>query len=1160
VSNNNSNFGRDYGGNNYGRDYGGTNFGRDYGGTNFGRDYAVPNYGRDFQATAVVPVVSAPVVLPASASVAASGTQQFIADIAVSWSVVSGGGSISGGGLYTAPSAPATVTIRATATADATKHTDVTVTVLAAYWMDSAYDSRLPVSATNSSGATLYDHLLAVTVPVGVSIDTNSLRAVETTTLGSIDRAYDWRYATGSTSVNNLPFLPVVVSGGVAYIKTLGRWTTAETRTFHLYWNAAGGIAAASYNHLNAIAPGWTAVAIAGTTGDTYRLVVNGTNYTYTMLGGDTATTIATALKNLINAGTDATATSSTGTITITRASLTNVSFTVTSTGTTTPANLVVTKPLFWTLGRTGPDVAAFAAATYAFGMPYGISSGVATRPCFGHASSLGVRTMQYRVNGDATAYGTTDATITSFSADGPRNTVAGALTFSTRAAAVDWAGTYTATHENRIVAGRKSDDTGAATLNKLVDAVHVVLTYTCQRTYAPTTVLSSVTSTSNQDFLTLGSTVNVFTSNVTEAAGNKIANFSAPVSTGVITSFAASANLSALPVVGTILGTHGNTGAMGVLVNSISFANWTANPTPHWAANSNPFAILQMVNLSNAVSIPAGATVTIDFWIVRGYTNNATTTGDNLLPDELVTVMQQIAYAPTVTASAVETYSSGSLAATMALAGSRAVDGVAYIQDNALTFTTVARGYTFQRHAQTGVLAQPDDDDGSYGNGFATAGLCLRYLRTHDSTLIARIENQIQYHLDIEAAAVAAYGSFWSGSVPYWYSAVASYNALLEGGCTEWNAATNNDPTLIDPAWTASHGVAELAPITYALGQVRRKTSIDQMNHVAMGLYHYLYLLRNEAAITANTTLRTNALSLLSRMATFEAAHYTASARVCGNLYDLVSGGTPSRTNGVTTGFTNSAAGTVMAVPYYPGIFLQWQVNNGTNLQYSPSANTALMDFFRAVYAPNSVNSAVVELMRGWGANMLTANYGYHDVTAGATTVGTGVQGSYLPGWHGRPNAPGNTVQYASPRTVASNNGFSSDLHFFDTNSGGARDHLNGRGAHRACALAIAALLDPSYALPVEMNGATVLRSVPIQTALNNDMRTMANYLLEPTTKMNRLAVAGYFGKTTTYDPQIVDSAYTGYWMMAVELWYLVQARVAGTINPADYYVFAGV
>jgi len=81
--------------------------------------------------------VSAPVVAvsisPGSASLSTSATQQFTATVtgssntAVTWSAT--GGTVTTGGLYTAPSAAGTFTVTATSAADSTKFASATVTV-----------------------------------------------------------------------------------------------------------------------------------------------------------------------------------------------------------------------------------------------------------------------------------------------------------------------------------------------------------------------------------------------------------------------------------------------------------------------------------------------------------------------------------------------------------------------------------------------------------------------------------------------------------------------------------------------------------------------------------------------------------------------------------------------------------------------------------------------------------------------------------------------------------------------------------------------------------------------------------------------------------------------------------------------------------------------
>ncbi len=98
-------------------------------------------YGSDTQALTLVAreavVVSSVTVSPETVTIAPGAQTQLSAVVAgtgafspnVTWSVVSGGGSISSGGIYTAPSAPAVATVRATSVTDPTKFDEATVTV-----------------------------------------------------------------------------------------------------------------------------------------------------------------------------------------------------------------------------------------------------------------------------------------------------------------------------------------------------------------------------------------------------------------------------------------------------------------------------------------------------------------------------------------------------------------------------------------------------------------------------------------------------------------------------------------------------------------------------------------------------------------------------------------------------------------------------------------------------------------------------------------------------------------------------------------------------------------------------------------------------------------------------------------------------------------------
>lgn len=98
-------------------------------------------YGSDTQALTLVAreavVVSSVTVSPETVTIAPGAQTQLSAVVAgtgafspnVTWSVVSGGGSVSSGGIYTAPSAPAVATVRATSVTDPTKFDEATVTV-----------------------------------------------------------------------------------------------------------------------------------------------------------------------------------------------------------------------------------------------------------------------------------------------------------------------------------------------------------------------------------------------------------------------------------------------------------------------------------------------------------------------------------------------------------------------------------------------------------------------------------------------------------------------------------------------------------------------------------------------------------------------------------------------------------------------------------------------------------------------------------------------------------------------------------------------------------------------------------------------------------------------------------------------------------------------
>jgi len=96
------------------------------------------NYWVDviLQYSSTTPANVAVSLTPLSVSLAAGGTQQFTAAVtgtantAVTWSA--SGGTISTGGLYTAPAAAGAYSVKATSAADSTKSASATVTVTVA--------------------------------------------------------------------------------------------------------------------------------------------------------------------------------------------------------------------------------------------------------------------------------------------------------------------------------------------------------------------------------------------------------------------------------------------------------------------------------------------------------------------------------------------------------------------------------------------------------------------------------------------------------------------------------------------------------------------------------------------------------------------------------------------------------------------------------------------------------------------------------------------------------------------------------------------------------------------------------------------------------------------------------------------------------------------
>jgi hypothetical protein len=984
------------------------------------------------------------------------------------------------------------------------------------FWLDDALDRRVEIAATNPSALVLHDQLVTATVPAGITAGT--LRVVEVDADGGIERAFDSGYVPGAT-INRLAFCPASLSGTTLTFQALGRWAAGATRTFRAYWDSTNVAAFTPQTYLDVVPIAWTGTVVSAVDTATYTLVVGGTPYSTTATGVSTTATIATALRAAINAGTEAVASGSSATVTVTptAASQRNPAFAVTNAGTTTPANLTVAKPGYWPVKRAGPDTEATnALGGWNTGMPIDASTQqaqAAGRAAIGWSDvNAAIRLLVYKVSGDASTYGLVLGAVTTVSFDGPTITITGTLTGSTRLAATDWSGTYTATFHHKVAALDKTNGLAPLSVHKQANCVRLQLTLTCARAYTPVNDTGAGTSVINQAILSVNHAL-TFAGNGTTVAGEQLTNWYA-TDAAAPASIATSSDTAGLTIAGSMVGGAGNTNCYGVRVNSAALslgAGQSAAIVKWWGGN------LQIASTTSTQTIPQGSTITLDCWLLFHRTNSPATTGDNLTPTEARLLLRGLAVTPTATVAAAESYASASLAATMASAATKAVSGLDWFADNALAKTGLAANYAYQWNTVTSVVDVPDDDDGTYGHAHALHGLCLRYRRTRDASLIAKIERAAQYHLDIEAAAVATWGSFYNGSAPYFYAPKAMTKTASEGGLagnyTDAGVATG--PTLT---------------VNYTTGQPRRLTSVDQMNMVVHGLYAYLYLLRNESAITANTTLRTNVRAYLDRMATFEGNYTPTNGRAARNLARKLDGLAALDANGRTNANTST--------PYYGNLYDAWQRSNGDGVAIGPSANTALVAFFQSLYSGDGTLAATTRYMQGEAQNTLTGDAGRHDVTYSPATWG--VLGTYPDSWGLRSAAVGNNTKYTSGRA--------GDDHYFSLTSG-VRDSMTGRSAQRLGVLCLAALLDPTYSVPIETDGAgTVLRSVNIVTACDDMAQSLALYGRDPTTDAMRFSSTGFLGGS---GPWTLDSAFTGYWMWASELWHLVHAGA----SYLDYY-----
>ena len=186
-------------------------------------------------ASATVTVAADPVVAvtisPVSASLLTSGTQQFKATVtgssntSVNWAAT--GGTITTGGLYTAPGAAGTFTVTATSAADSTKSASATVTVSA------------PVVAVSIS-------------PGSASLSTSATQQFTATVTGSSNTAVSWSATGGTITTGGLYTAPsaagtftVTATSAADSTKSASATVTVSVPVQHsatLNWNAVSAV------------------------------------------------------------------------------------------------------------------------------------------------------------------------------------------------------------------------------------------------------------------------------------------------------------------------------------------------------------------------------------------------------------------------------------------------------------------------------------------------------------------------------------------------------------------------------------------------------------------------------------------------------------------------------------------------------------------------------------------------------------------------------------------------------------------------------------------------------------------------------------------------------------------------------------------------------
>lgn len=615
----------------------------------------------------------------------------------------------------------------------------------------------------------------------------------------------------------------------------------------------------------------------------------------------------------------------------------------------------------------------------------------------------------QYKLYGDATAYGATAATIASSFYGQSHAYFEQDLTFKDRGG-VDFAGSL-ATRLTPHAALLPTNNDPSTLIVKGFWEAEYDLTLTLLRSFAA-------------EPPGWHALLNKDVQGVTDATYQSLAKFYREPG-GAITEYTGAGGAVSSPIIGTVFG-HSNSGfAYAQVLDdfSVSDALATALGAPTAAAD---WRVDWPTTGSHTV--PVGGVIRAHGRIA--YSRSGAT------PAEATAILDY--ESPAVEIGPLQRRTSRLVNLGMDTAKARVLSGATRRIRDAGKWTSLGWNLAYSFNRLTATQQLPDDDDGTYPLiGYGLSGLCLLYKLDPDASLVPIIERYVDYAIQLEAAAQAQLGASVAGMMPYW---------VWMGPGTK--ATTNYAGT----------------GFTLNVGDVDPRCSQEQLQHAAFGLWSYAHLLPNDGTFNRRDAV----LALLSRMEDFEenvnsvagtwfvAGGIPAYNRIIGNIRQLLAGAGVAQNNGMDTTHSNIAQPASIANPFLGAVFTQWLQNNGTSISsVTVSANTASVNMLRGLFAPNSTLAGIQNYLHGAANDMLLLDASLRDVRwTGA--AGYGTAGGYPPGWQGKAGA--STLMYDGT------NG-----HYITQADGGYRDGLLGRTAQRAAIIAMCALYDPAYRVKVD-------------------------------------------------------------------------------------------